>query len=170
LTPSLRYLRERKEEIRVRDFLEDLAAFHSSRFNLEQIGISIKTDEGRGFSVLMNKGKLTQIFDNLLLNAEYWLQEALRAGTIKKAEVSLVIDSPVVRVFDNGKGVDPAVEETLFEPFVTRKRSGEGRGLGLFVVQQLLDSESCTVLLLPERNTRERRYLFEIDFSGAMSG
>jgi len=168
LTPSLRYLRERKEEIIVRDFLGELAGFHGARCDPRQIELSIKADIGRRFSIFMNKGKLTQIFDNLLLNAEYWLRESLRDGTITHGEITLVIDSPIVRVFDNGKGVDPSVEETLFEPFVTTKRSGEGRGLGLFVVQQLLDSESCTILLLPERNIRERRYVFELDFSGAM--
>ena len=67
---------------------------------------------------------------------------------------------------DNGRGVEEGVEESLFEPFVTTKRSGGGRGLGLFVVRQLLDSESCGILLLPDRNARGRRYAFELDFSG----
>ena len=60
------------------------------------------------------------------------------------------------------------MEEDLFEPFVTMKRKGEGRGLGLFVCQQLLESESCAIELLPERNEGRRRYAFEIDLSGAV--
>ena len=35
------------------------------------------------FAVNMNKGKLTQVFDNLVLNAEYWLRDAIRAGRTK---------------------------------------------------------------------------------------
>ena len=117
----------------------------------------------------MNKGKLTQVFDNLVLNSEYWLREAIRSGVIKKGEITIVVDAPVVRVMDNGRGVEESIEESLFEPFVTTKRSGEGRGLGLFVVHQLLESESCGILLLPDRNSRGRRYVFEINMMGAVS-
>ena len=70
---------------------------------------------------------------------------------------------------DNGRGVEESIEESLFDPFTTTKRSAEGRGLGLFVVRQLLDSESCGILLLPDRNAHGRRYVFELNFTGAVS-
>ena len=73
-----------------------------------------------------------------------------------------------MRVEDNGRGVEESVESSLFEPFVTMKRTGEGRGLGLFVCRQLLDSESCELVLLPDRNEGGRRYAFELDLSGAV--
>ena len=88
---------------------------------------------------------------------------------IKKGEITIVVDAPVVRVMDNGRGVEESIEELLFEPFATTKRSGEGRGLGLFIVRQLMDSESCGILLLPNRNARGRRYVFELNFMGAVS-
>jgi two-component system, NtrC family, nitrogen regulation sensor histidine kinase GlnL len=36
-----------------------------------------------------------------------------------------------LRVSDNGPGVDPALREHIFEPFVTTKKSGQGLGLAL---------------------------------------
>jgi hypothetical protein len=36
-----------------------------------------------------------------------------------------------LRVSDNGPGVDPAMREHMFEPFVTTKKSGQGLGLAL---------------------------------------
>ena len=115
----------------------------------------------------MNKGKLTQVFDNLILNAEYWLKEGIRAGFIERGEIAFAITEPYVRVTDNGRGVNESVEDSLFEPFVTMKRTGEGRGLGLYVCRQLLDSESCELVLLAERNNSGSRYVFELDLSGA---
>ena len=70
---------------------------------------------------------------------------------------------------DNGRGVAESVEDSLFEPFVTMKRAREGRGLGLYVCRQLLDSESCELVLLADRNDLGRRHVFEIDLSGAAS-
>ena len=167
LTPSLRYLRERRERIKVLAWMEAFATFHNEKLHAEGIEVVVVQRGSPGFAVNMNEGKLTQVFDNLMLNAQYWLREAIRAGFVKNGTITIVIDGPVIRVMDNGRGVEETVEETLFEPFVTTKRSGEGRGLGLFVARQLLDSESCGIVLLPDRNTRGRRFVFEVDLSGA---
>ena len=168
LTPSLRYVREKREPIDVPAFLADLVAFYEAKLAANGIEITVQGEAPRGFVVRMNKGKLTQVFDNLVLNAEYWLKEAIRAGAIRRGEITLVVDAPRVRIGDNGRGVEETVEEELFEPFVTMKRKGEGRGLGLFICRQLLESESCGIELLPERNERKRRYAFEIDLSGVV--
>lgn len=167
MTPSLKYLRERKEEINLVPFIKELAAFHNER--LDGKGVTVDASGSAGSACLrMNRGKLTQVFDNLILNADYWVREAIRTGHIETGVVSIVADGSIVRLADNGRGVDPAVELTLFDPFVTMKDKGQGRGLGLFVVQQLLDSEGCTALLLPERNSFGRRFAFELDLTGAV--
>jgi two-component system nitrogen regulation sensor histidine kinase GlnL len=36
-----------------------------------------------------------------------------------------------VMVSDNGPGVDPALREHIFEPFVSSKKNGQGLGLAL---------------------------------------
>ena len=167
LTPSLRYLREQRERIEVLPWARDFATFYNQRLEPKAIKMDIVQGRARELAVNMNKGKLTQVFDNLVLNAEYWLKDAIRAGLLKNGVITIDVHAPLVRVKDNGRGVDLGVEESLFEPFVTMKRTGEGRGLGLFVSRQLLDSESCGILLLPERNDNGRRYAFELDFSGA---
>ena len=166
LTPSLRYLRERREPIQLTEFLKELVGFYKEKLAANGIVMVLQGREP-SLVVNMNKGKLTQVFDNLILNAEYWLREAIRAKAIQAGEIDIAVDAPRVRVHDNGRGVEESVEGILFEPFVTMKRKGEGRGLGLFVCRQLLDSESCGIELLPHRNDRGRRHVFELDLSGA---
>ena len=166
LTPSLRYLRERREPIEMTVFLKELAEFYEEKLAANGI-VMVLQEREPGFVVNMNKGKLTQVFDNLILNAEYWLREAIRAKAIRAGEIDISVEAPRVRVRDNGRGVEESVEGILFEPFVTMKRKGEGRGLGLFVCRQLLDSESCGIELGPDRNDRGRRHVFELDLSGA---
>lgn len=167
LTPSLRYLRERREHIDTDSFFSDFEGFYKERLAQNAIKLDVQA-QSIGFSVYMNKGKLTQVFDNLVLNAEYWLKEAIRAGLVETGEIKIAVTEPYVRVLDNGAGVDESVEDSLFEPFVTMKRTGEGRGLGLYVCRQLLDSESCDLVLLADRNERGRRFIFELDMSGAI--
>lgn len=168
ISPSLKYLRENRDVIDVSVFIEDQLNFYSERLQRKNITISAAVGKWGNFSVSINRGKLSQILGNFILNSEYWLQEAMRCDEIENGSISIEIDKPVIRISDNGRGVDLAVEGTLFEPFVTTKQTGQGRGLGLFVVQQLLDSEECTVILRPERNISGRRYVFELDMSGAV--
>ena len=56
-----------------------------------------------------------------VVSASSWRDEQRQ---IVAAYAARVIPKPYVRVSDNGRGVDPAVESTLFEPFVSAKSEG----------------------------------------------
>ena len=169
LAPSLRYVREKKEPIDVVGLLEEVTDYHRSRFEGDNIEVKIEPIKTRKFVLLMNKGKLVQILDNIFLNSEYWIREDLRLERIKRGIITVEIDKPFIRIRDNAEGIDPKIETSLFEPFVTTKGKQKGRGLGLFIVKQLLDSEACTISLLPKRNRNKRFYIFEINLSGALN-
>ncbi|MER5752619.1 sensor histidine kinase [Streptomyces sp. NPDC002088] len=164
LNPSLRYMRERRERIMISDFCRDVAEYHRDRWAKGPISITLEV--GQDFMVEVNRGKLTQILDNLLLNSEYWLLQDHRLGVQSSPEVSLVVNAPYLVVSDNGRGIDRSVESTLFEPFVSFKKRGEGRGLGLYVVTQLLDSEGCGIELAQDRNNNGRFYKFQLNLGG----
>jgi signal transduction histidine kinase len=78
---------------------------------------------------------LNQVFLNLMKNARDAM--AAHGGTIR-VDLSADEEFLVVRVRDQGHGVLPEVRQTLFEPFCTTKRPGEGSGLGLSVSRNIL--------------------------------
>ncbi|HEX8207579.1 MAG TPA: sensor histidine kinase [Solirubrobacteraceae bacterium] len=164
LQPSLRYVRDRKDAIDIQQFLEELADHYRLRIQKDPITIAVLA--GESFTVRMNRGKLTQIFDNLLLNSEYWVREALRQGA-SAGTIELTCDRPMAAVADSGPGISPERAARVFEPFVTTKP--DGRGLGLFIVRQLLDSEGCSIYFAPDRNEQGNHNRFVIDLSGAVA-
>lgn len=170
LAPSLQYVREKKEKIDIYTFCREVAFYHRERGSLKDNDITVQVTprNAENFYVYMNRGKLIQVLDNLFFNSGYWLREDIRTGRRRDGRIHITIDKPFLRFEDNGRGIDPSVETTLFEPFITTKGKGKGRGLGLFIVQQLLDSEGCTISLLPNRNMDNRLFIFEIDFTGGL--
>ncbi len=160
LAPSLRFNRETKQEISLASFSAELKEYYEARSGGKiKVTPVIRND----FTINVNKGKLTQITDNVILNAEYWLNERTGSDNGFLPEITLEVNKPYLSVFDNGFGVSPVVESGLFQPFVTTKPKGTGRGLGLFIVEQLLDSVGGNIALLHQKNEHERRYIFQID-------
>lgn len=168
LDPSLKYVRHQREPIELDSFLNELRDHHQTRWRGQPLSIRINHLDKRKFLVHVNRGKLTQIFDNLILNSEYWLKEDIRLHKLEEGKVLIELRAPHVWLSDNGRGIDASVENSLFEPFVTLKESG--RGLGLFVVREFLESEGCDIELFPERNADGRLYAFQLDLSGMIHG
>lgn len=167
LSPSLRYVREQRQDIEIFSFITDISKFYTPRLSSNGLKLNI-IEPCTSFSVKMNMGKLTQILDNLIANSEYWLKEDIKQKRIKEGVISIEIVRPFLRICDNGRGIDKNLELILFEPFITGKGKEKGRGLGLFITKQLLDSIGCHIGLLPERNANDRLYIFQLDLRGAI--
>ncbi|GAA3734278.1 ATP-binding protein [Flavobacterium ginsengisoli] len=163
LDPALKYNKEKKSILSVSKLFEEEKEYYLNRFNKNNIDFSIITLND--FFIKINKGKIIQIIDNLLNNSEFWLIEKKLNDKNFKAQIQIRIEKPWIYISDNGYGIAPAVENQLFEPFVTTKPKGRGRGLGLFIVQQLLDSSGCSIILEPEKNELNRKYIFAINLS-----
>ena len=162
LDSSMKYSRLKVEEFSIFDLLEKEEA-HYYQEKLTNYNISIVIENRKDFIIKANKGKIIQVFDNLMNNSIYWLQYK------EEKNIKITIDKPWVYFEDNGPGINKAVENTLFSPFVTCKPEGEGRGLGLFIIQQLLDDCNCDIVLDKERNAEGRRFRFSLNFFGIVS-
>ena len=132
LAPSLRYVRETKDEISLQEFFDEIRDFYAGRTGrFKGSGIKMLLEKPfDNFVILINKGKLTQIVDNLILNSEYWLKEAVRRKDIEDPEITIRSEYPFLSIYDNGLGIDRSIENSLFQPFVTTKPGGRGLGRG----------------------------------------
>ena len=108
---------------------------HELEIDIPKEGLAVDADEER----------LTQIFDNLLSNAARYTPPR---GTIRvsgRREGGDVI----LRVRDNGRGIEPSLLPHLFETFVQGPRGPDraegGLGVGLSLVQALAQLHGATV-------------------------
>ena len=87
--------------------------------------------------------ELNQVWTNLIHNAIHAMDHK---GNMTIA-VSPHGEGVKVSVADSGNGVPPELREKIFEPFVTTKPAGEGSGLGLHIVRQIVESHGGTIHL-----------------------
>jgi signal transduction histidine kinase len=93
-----------------------------------------------------------QRFKQALLNVITNAVEAMPGGGTLQVTTRLRDDNAAVllTVCDDGAGVDPAMLETVFDPFVSSKR--EGVGLGLVNTKSIVESHGGTVRLAPRES------------------
>ncbi|WP_431074606.1 ATP-binding protein [Microbacterium phyllosphaerae] len=168
LNPALRFRRETRSTHSISELLFGAVEFHEPRLRSVRIEFDVKIKQD--FNIRVNEGKFMQVIDNLIRNSEYWILRHARQQHIEAGQITITVDSPRIIFRDNGPGIQLSVEETLFEPFVTMKPPTEGRGLGLFVVSQLLDSEGGAIALGEHRNESGRADTFEIDLRALIEG
>jgi len=90
--------------------------------------------------------RLAQVFSNLLMNAAKYTQEGGRIDLI----VNVVGSSVIIRVQDNGIGIEPKLLPQIFDIFIQGQRgldrSEGGLGLGLTLVQKLVELHGGQVM------------------------
>lgn len=156
---------------------------------LEKIDVQI--DQAKELPLVRaDSGQMQQVFTNLLLNAIQGL-DALDAGDEKSGEPprgkklrirtqyleaqeeSLSAHPPLIGPFirvvveDNGCGISPENLSKVFDPFYTTKSTGEGTGLGLYIVSGILKNYGAQYHLESQEG---QGTTFTIDFPLAESG
>jgi PAS domain S-box-containing protein len=85
--------------------------------------------------VLGDEQRLQQVFVNLLSNA----RDASPANSVIRIESEIETHSIIIKVIDQGSGIDASTIEQIFEPFFTTKEVGKGTGLGLALVYSIIE-------------------------------
>ncbi len=101
---------------------------------------------------------LARCVENLLNNCLKHNQP----GTTIFVSVQEDAENAVLKVGDNGIGVDPKIADSLFDSFVMgddSRTSGKGSGLGLAIVKRIIELHKGTIVL---RSDSKYKTLFEI--------
>ncbi len=98
-------------------------------------------------AVMGNSQKLQQVILNIIINASQAIDK--QRGTIK---VSTRFDGKevVLRVKDNGKGMDEKTISQIFDPFFTTKRHQGGTGLGLSIAYGIIKEHKGRIEVVSE--------------------
>lgn len=99
--------------------------------------------------VLCHGGKMAQVFLNLLINASH----AIESKGIITLKSGLTGEDVWFEVIDNGSGISQENIAKIFDPFFTTKEVGSGTGLGLHVVQSVIESHGGKINVNSEIGT-----------------
>ncbi|HCX22826.1 MAG: hypothetical protein CMB80_23595 [Flammeovirgaceae bacterium] len=103
--------------------------------------------------ILGNDGKLHQVFLNLIHNAD---QSTDQSGEITlSTRLSDDGKRGVISVKDTGSGITAEDLPHVFDPFFTTKPPGEGVGLGLFIVYQIIKEHHGEITIRSNENGTE---------------
>ena len=104
-------------------------------------GVEIYFNASEDTHVYGYPNEFSQVLMNLFSNAKDALEE--HGVDPKCIEVAMTLEKnkAVIRVIDNGGGMDEEVIERIFEPYFTTKHKSSGTGIGLYMSQQIIEKQ-----------------------------
>jgi two-component system, NtrC family, sensor kinase len=117
----------------IEDGLETVLILYQNQFKQ---GVSLNKHYETVPAILCYPDELNQVWTNLMHNAIHAMDG--------KGELSVHVkmhgtSSVLVSISDTGKGIPPEIKDRIFDAFYTTKGIGEGSGLGLYIVKQIID-------------------------------
>ncbi len=85
-----------------------------------------------------HSGLIEQVLVNLIKNAVQAMEKADTAEPVIQISAAEIDNMLHIRIRDNGPGMAADIQQKIFEPFFTTKPIGEGTGLGLSVVYNIM--------------------------------
>lgn len=118
-----------------------LTLYHSQMRN----GVEVIRDYDPSVAPLVGfPDALHQLWSNLIINALHAMEFR---GTLHLSIQSMGEQHVQISVTDSGKGIPESIQSQIFEPFFTTKVKGEGNGLGLSIVRNIVDQHGGTIVV-----------------------
>ncbi|MDA8084611.1 MAG: ATP-binding protein [Nitrospiraceae bacterium] len=122
--------------------------------------------------VRADRGQLTQVLLNLCVNARDAMTDGgsliIRTGRAARSGIGEG-GCVTLEVSDTGRGIPPDIIANIFEPFFTTKPEGRGTGLGLSVVQSVVEIHQGEVQVRSTSEDGTRFTVFLPEVSGHLA-
>jgi len=128
--------RQVKSQFYLNDVIQQCIDNHAAQFERHNIILDVVEKNGR-MPIKAVKGMVIQIVENLIANSVYWLKQQVKYQKGFSPKITITVADGLLSILDNGPGVAPDRREIIFQPFVTSKPIGQGRGLGLYISSEL---------------------------------
>lgn len=151
--------------VNLNDIVNNILYFIDVRFQGRNIKITKQLYSNLP-NIKADEVQVSQVLVNLITNAVH----AMPSGGNIIVKTSRKKDYIALTVTDTGTGMTPEIKSKIFEPFFTTKLPGQGTGLGLSVVQGIIQTHNGKInvistpgkgsqfeILLPIRRTSRKR-------------
>ena len=130
------------------DFVFDLLEFESEKNN---INLQFEVDHENPIYVYADRERILQVLTNLVVNSVKYSKDK---GFTKVIVENYNKEKVIVRVIDNGEGIEEKHLPRLFERFYridkTRSRKKGGSGLGLSIVKHIVEAHQEQIFVKSE--------------------
>ncbi len=140
---------EEKILVDVNALIKDILKFLDAQLRLSDVEVELELDEGIN-PVMAHNVRLEQVFLNVIQNAFQAM------GNIHNPKLTIrtaMEETPdpeklksqnyvVIGIKDNGEGMTPEIQTRIFDPFFTTREVGSGMGLGLSIVERIVQEHS----------------------------
>lgn len=106
---------------------------------LKNSGIRLITEIDKDVILFGYSSEFAQVLLNIINNARDALTENQTPGPVIRVSGKRKDETAVLKIIDNGGGIDTAVVHKIFEPYFTTKEQGKGTGVGLYMSKTIIE-------------------------------
>jgi signal transduction histidine kinase len=139
------------KKVYVRDLFENLCQLMQPTLESRNIEMDVVLKE-TGLTIEIDPSLIEQVLINLIVNAKEALKDKEGARIVLLASLSGK-QKVIIKVSDNGPGIPEDVQENIFIPFFSTKKTGSGIGLSLCKQIMMLHKGNIQVHSVPGEGT-----------------
>jgi PAS domain S-box-containing protein len=136
-----------KEEIDIEKMIGEIYNDLFYLENVDKIDFKIEVDKGLTFN--SDEKRVNVILKNLIFNAVKY-QNLNQENPSIKVKANEDGNHILISVKDNGEGIDPDIQEKVYEMFFRASEKSSGSGLGLYIVKEMVSKLDGTIQLKSE--------------------